>query len=156
MAWTTYSFDVTVNTSDVSVSFYPRLCCQLWRMCPWSSIAPLQPLAVITGGCLRGSTFRAHAPFFRPASRLEWRWGRMLCIQGKKDCAFHCITKIYCSEIKRVYNAFKLFVSDRNWSSLAVPVWCLKGQTLRMEERICRMPRSPLTTTQRLRLNKRR
>lgn len=48
------------------------------------------------------------------------------------------------------------FVTARNWFWPAVPVWCTKGRTLRMERRICRTPRSLLTITHRPKLSRRR
>lgn len=51
---------------------------------------------------------------------------------------------------------FYLPVFARNWFWRAVQAWCLKGQTSKMGRRICLMPGSPLTTTQRLRLSRRR
>lgn len=68
-------YAVAVNGTEVYVKSCPRLCCQLWRTCPWSSTAPPRPLPAMTEGCLRESTSRAHAPSSRRAWRLEYRWG---------------------------------------------------------------------------------
>lgn len=84
-----------------------RLCCQLWRMCPWSSTAPPQPLPAMTAGYLRGSTFRAHAPSFRPASRLEYRWGSWAGSQGMTGWTF--LFFFYCSRMKGVIEVVLLF-----------------------------------------------
>lgn len=63
-----------VSSCEVSDTFCSRLWCQPWKTCPWSSTVPRRPRPAMTVGCLRGSTFRAHAPLFKHASKLEYRW----------------------------------------------------------------------------------
>lgn len=55
--------------------FCSRLCCRLWRTCPWFSTVPLQHLLAMTVLSLKGSTLRARRLLFRPALRLEYKWG---------------------------------------------------------------------------------
>lgn len=94
-----------VTSCEVYETFCSRLCCQLWETCPWSSTVPRRLQPAMTVGCLRGSTFRAHAPLFKHAWKLEYRWAVGRGSQGMRGGVF---SLVYISIFKRM--PMKMFI----------------------------------------------